>query len=244
MKFHHVIGFATAALLACAAPSSATESTATAASQKNQSDMVPFYTNLGSHHKRISTKVPAAQQYFDQGLRLVYGFNHAEAIRSFARAAELDPNCAMCYWGIALAYGPHVNAPMDAASGVAAYEAVQKALSLKAHATATERAYIENLLKKRGYEVIVAESGEQGIEKAKSGQPDLILMDVVMPGLNGFQATRAITREESTKHIPVIICTTKDQETDKIWGLRQGAKDYVTKPLDETDLIEKIKALG
>jgi twitching motility two-component system response regulator PilH len=108
----------------------------------------------------------------------------------------------------------------------------------------TERAYIENLLKKRGYEVIVAESGEQGIEKARSGQPDLILMDVVMPGLNGFQATRAITREESTKHIPVIICTTKDQETDKIWGLRQGAKDYVTKPLDETDLIEKIKALG
>src|SRR5207253_574823 len=75
-------------------------------------------------------------------------------------------------------------------------------------------------------------------------KPDLILMDVVMPGLNGFQATRAITREESTKHIPVIICTTKDQETDKIWGLRQGAKDYVTKPLNEGELLEKIKALG
>ena len=145
MKFHHIIGFATAALLACAAPSSATESTAAAAPQKNQSDKVPLYRNLGSHHKRISTKISAAQQYFDQGLRLVYGFNHAEAIRSFTRAAELDPTCAMCYWGIALAYGPHVNAPMDAASGVAAYAALQKARSLQSHATAPERAYIEAL---------------------------------------------------------------------------------------------------
>jgi hypothetical protein len=113
MKFQHIIGFATAALLACAAPGSATESTAAAGPQKNHSDTVPLYTNLGSHHKRISTKVPAAQQYFDQGLRLVYGFNHAEAIRSFTRAAELDSSCAMCYWGISLAFGPHVNAPMD-----------------------------------------------------------------------------------------------------------------------------------
>ena len=108
----------------------------------------------------------------------------------------------------------------------------------------TERAFIEGLLKKRGYEVLLVDSGEAAIERSKSEQPDLILMDVVMPGLNGFQATRAITREEKTKHIPVIICTTKDQETDKIWGLRQGAKDYVTKPLNESDLIEKIKALG
>ncbi len=145
MKFQHIIGFVAAALLACAAPSSATESTASAASQKHHSDTVPLYTNLGSHHKRISTKVSVAQQYFDQGLRLVYGFNHAEAIRSFTRAAELDPTCAMCYWGIALAYGPHVNAPMDAASGVAAYAAVQKARSLQSQATASERAYIEAL---------------------------------------------------------------------------------------------------
>ncbi len=109
------------------------------------SDTVPLYTDLGSHHKRISTQVSATQQYFNQGLRLVYGFNHAEAIRSFTRAAALDPTCAMCYWGIALAYGPHVNAPMDQASGVAAYAAVQKALALKSHATASERAYIEAL---------------------------------------------------------------------------------------------------
>jgi tetratricopeptide (TPR) repeat protein len=145
MKFHHVIGFATAALLACTAPSLATETTTVSVSEKPHLDTVPLYTNLGSHHKRISTKVPAAQQYFDQGLRLVYGFNHAEAIRSFTRAADIDPSCAMCYWGIALAYGPHVNAPMAEASGVAAYEAVQKALSLKSQATASERAYIEAL---------------------------------------------------------------------------------------------------
>jgi twitching motility two-component system response regulator PilH len=108
----------------------------------------------------------------------------------------------------------------------------------------TERAFMEGVLRKRGYEVLLVESGETAVQRAKSEQPDLILMDVVMPGLNGFQATRAITREEATKHIPVIICTTKDQETDKIWGLRQGAKDYVTKPISENDLLEKIKALG
>ena len=145
MKFHHIIGFATAALLAGTAPGLATEATTVSVSEKPHSDTVPLYTNLGTHHKRISTKNSAAQQYFDQGLRLVYGFNHAEAIRSFARAAEIDPTCAMCYWGIALAYGPHVNAPMDVASGVAAYAAVQKARSLQSHATAPERAYIEAL---------------------------------------------------------------------------------------------------
>ena len=108
----------------------------------------------------------------------------------------------------------------------------------------TERAFMDGLLKKKGFDVVLVDSGEQAVERAKTEQPDLILMDVVMPGLNGFQATRAITRGEKTKHIPVIICTTKDQETDKIWGLRQGAKDYVTKPVNEGELIEKIKALG
>src|SRR5574342_494157 len=142
-KFPRIIGFAAAALLACAAPSSGTEPTATPAPPKSLSDTVLLYTNLGSHHKRISTRVPATQQYFDQGLRLVYGFNHAEAIRAFQRAAELDPTCAMCYWGIALAYGPHVNAPMDAPSGVAAYAALQKARALMSSATPAERAYIE-----------------------------------------------------------------------------------------------------
>ena len=145
MKFPHIIGFAATVLLGCAMSSTATESSEVSVSKMNHADTVPLYTELGSHHKRISTKIPAAQQYFDQGLRLVYGFNHAEAIRSFTQAAELDPSCAMCYWGIALAYGPHVNAPMDAVSGVAAYAAAQKALSLTSHATASERAYIEAL---------------------------------------------------------------------------------------------------
>lgn len=102
----------------------------------------PLYTDLGTHHKAVETRVPLAQQYFDQGLRLVYGFNHAEAIRSFTRATELDPACAMCWWGIAYAYGPHVNAGMDSASGVKAYEAAQKALSLSPKASPWKRAYI------------------------------------------------------------------------------------------------------
>src|SRR5215210_6600311 len=97
---------------------------------------VKLYTDLGTHQKAIGTKVPGAQKYFDQGLRLVYGFNHAEAIRSFTRATELDPTCAMCYWGIAYAYGPHVNAGMDSASGVKAYEAVQKARAANPNAPA------------------------------------------------------------------------------------------------------------
>jgi tetratricopeptide (TPR) repeat protein len=145
MKSTHIIRLAAALILVSAACSSGTGSTVAPAPAESSAGTVPLYTNLGSHHKSISTKVPATQQYFDQGLRLVYGFNHAEAIRSFKQAAELDPTCAMCYWGIALAYGPHVNAPMDSASGVAAYAAVQKALSLKSHATAPEGAYIEAL---------------------------------------------------------------------------------------------------
>ncbi|MEX2156619.1 MAG: tetratricopeptide repeat protein [Gemmatimonadales bacterium] len=105
-------------------------------------DTVPLYTDLGSHHRTITTANPNAQRYFDQGLRLVFGFNHGEAIRAFTEAARLDPTCAMCYWGIAYAYGPHVNAGMDSASGVAAYAAAQKAQSLSRRASATERAYI------------------------------------------------------------------------------------------------------
>src|SRR5438270_5125193 len=106
-------------------------------------DTVPLYTDLGDHHVAITTHVGLTQRYFDQGMRLLYGFNHGEAIRSFTRAAELDPSCAMCYWGIAYAYGPHVNAGMDSASGVKAYEAVQKARALSASAPAWQQAYIE-----------------------------------------------------------------------------------------------------
>ncbi len=108
----------------------------------------------------------------------------------------------------------------------------------------TERSFMDGLLTKAGFTVLHAASGEEGVEIAKREQPDLVLMDVVMPGLNGFQATRAITREETTKHIPVFICTTKDQETDKIWGMRQGAKDYIVKPINAAELVSKIKALS
>ena len=107
----------------------------------------------------------------------------------------------------------------------------------------TERHVLVEILNKGGYDIITAESGEEGIEKARAEQPDLILMDVVMPGLNGYQATRTLTRDESTKHIPVIVCTSKGQETDKIWGLRQGAHDYMTKPINGDELLMKIAAL-
>ena len=94
-----------------------------------------------------------------------------------------------------------------------------------------------------GHEVIPAESGEQGIEKANSEKPDLIVMDVVMPGISGFQATRTISTDPNTKHIPIIMLTTKDQETDKVWAKRQGAKDYVVKPPEKKDLLSKVNAL-
>lgn len=107
----------------------------------------------------------------------------------------------------------------------------------------TERHILVELLTKNGYQVITAENGEQGIEKAKAEMPDLVLMDVVMPGLNGYQATRTLTRDEKTKNIPVIVCTSKNQETDKIWGLRQGALDYMVKPINGEELLTKIAAL-
>ena len=108
----------------------------------------------------------------------------------------------------------------------------------------TERHFLGELLTKQGYQVVMAESGEEALEKAKQLKPDLILMDVVMPGLNGFQATRAITKAEETKNIPVIMCTSKGQETDKVWGMRQGACDYIVKPVNKDDLLRKIAALG
>ena len=108
----------------------------------------------------------------------------------------------------------------------------------------TERHFLGGILTNRGYQVIMAENGEEAIAMAKQEKPDLILMDVVMPGLNGFQVTRAITQDEETRHIPVIMCTTKGQETDKIWAMRQGARDYVTKPVTQDVLLKKIAALG
>lgn len=107
-----------------------------------------------------------------------------------------------------------------------------------------ERHILTELLTGKGYTVSVATDGAQGIDAARREQPDLVIMDVVMPGMNGFQATRTLNRDETTRHIPVILCTTKNEETDKIWGMRQGAQDYVTKPVDAATLLAKIAALG
>ena len=102
---------------------------------------------------------------------------------------------------------------------------------------------MKRIVEKLGHETVTAEDGASGVEVAKSTMPDLILMDVVMPNLNGFQATRAISKEPSTANIPVVLVTTKDQETDKVWGMRQGAKAYITKPFTENQLIEVINSL-
>ena len=104
----------------------------------------------------------------------------------------------------------------------------------------TELHVLQKILKKNGHDVLVADSGEAGIEIAKTSLPDLVLMDVVMPGMNGFQATRQLTSHAETANIPVIIVTTKDQETDKVWAKRQGARDYLVKPVEEKGLIEHV----
>ncbi|MBC7205512.1 MAG: response regulator [Methyloversatilis sp.] len=108
----------------------------------------------------------------------------------------------------------------------------------------TERHVLNDFLTRKGFEVIIAENGEQAIEKAKVEKPDLILMDVVMPGINGYQATRTITRDDSTRDIPVIMCTSKDLPTDRIWGMRQGALDYMVKPVNLEELLGRITQLG
>ena len=108
----------------------------------------------------------------------------------------------------------------------------------------TDRQFLSELLSKNGFSVSTAESAEDAFNKVKQAKPDLVLMDVVLPGQNGFQATRTLMRDEATKNIPVILCTSKGQETDKVWGMRQGARDYIVKPVNQADLLAKIAALG
>ncbi|MEZ5494354.1 MAG: response regulator [Pseudomonadales bacterium] len=105
----------------------------------------------------------------------------------------------------------------------------------------TETYKMETVLQKNGFEVFKADNGMDGVAAAKKHLPDLVLMDVVMPGLNGFQATRQLTQAPETAHIPVIIVTTKDQQTDKLWGKRQGAKGYLVKPVDEKKLVDSVR---
>ena len=106
----------------------------------------------------------------------------------------------------------------------------------------TELHFLTELLEKRGYKIRTAEDGEEAMKRLGEETPDLILMDVVMPGQNGFQLTRAITRDPRFVNVPVIMCTSKNQETDKVWGMRQGALDYIVKPVDADELVAKIKA--
>jgi twitching motility two-component system response regulator PilH len=107
----------------------------------------------------------------------------------------------------------------------------------------TELHLFQNTLEKAGFDTLVADSGEEGLKTAKTARPDCILMDVVMPGMNGFQATRKLTKDPATADIPVIIITGKDQETDKIWGMRQGAVEYLVKPVAEKDLVDMINTV-
>ena len=108
----------------------------------------------------------------------------------------------------------------------------------------TERLALNDVLTRNGYNVITAETGEEAIARSEADRPDLILMDVVMPGMNGYQATRTISRHDETRDIPIIMCTSKGQETDKIWGMRQGALDYLVKPVDHDELLARIRAMG
>lgn len=105
----------------------------------------------------------------------------------------------------------------------------------------TETYKFREILERHSHQVLEAPNGADGVALARQEKPDLVLMDVVMPGLNGFQATRQLTKGADTAHIPVVIVTTKDQETDRVWGKRQGARDYLTKPVDEAVLLEVIE---
>lgn len=108
----------------------------------------------------------------------------------------------------------------------------------------TELMFLTDLLQKNGLTVKTAEGADEAFRRLAEDKPDLILMDVVMPGQNGFQLTRSISRTPEYTDIPIIICTSKNLETDRVWGMRQGARDYVTKPVDAAELLAKIKALG
>ncbi|MCB5190010.1 response regulator [Methylobacillus arboreus] len=110
--------------------------------------------------------------------------------------------------------------------------------------SATDRLYLSEVLQKAGFEISTAEDGQDCLDKVQALMPDLILMDVVMPRLNGFQATRSLSRNAATAHIPVIVCTGKEQATDRMWALRQGAKDCVIKPVDVDELLAKIAGLA
>jgi twitching motility two-component system response regulator PilH len=99
------------------------------------------------------------------------------------------------------------------------------------------------LLERAGHQVVAVSSAEEGIERAKADLPNLVIMDVIMPGMNGFQATRTLTRDPVTSKVPIVMITTKSMETDRVWGLRQGARAFITKPVNEKELLTCINDL-
>lgn len=109
--------------------------------------------------------------------------------------------------------------------------------------SATERHVLEQIMSEAGFVVVTASSGEEGVIKAKAELPTIVLMDVVMPGMNGYQATREIAKGKETAGIPVIICTSRGAETDKLWGLRQGAQEYLVKPINKQNLLQKVQKI-
>jgi twitching motility two-component system response regulator PilH len=108
----------------------------------------------------------------------------------------------------------------------------------------TELMFLSDMLQKNGYAVKTAENADDAMRRLEEERPDLILMDVVMPGQNGFQLTRAIARNPKYENLPIILCTSKNQETDRVWGMRQGARDYIVKPVVAAELMSKISALA
>lgn len=108
----------------------------------------------------------------------------------------------------------------------------------------TELFFLTDLLQKNGFSVKTAENADDAMRRIEEERPDLILMDVVMPGQNGFQLTRAIARNPQYANVPIILCTSKNQETDRVWGMRQGARDYIVKPVNAAELMAKISALA
>lgn len=107
----------------------------------------------------------------------------------------------------------------------------------------TDTRVFTTVLEKHGHQVISAGTAEDGVQMCRTEKPDVVLMDVILPGMNGFQATRSLSRDPETSNIPIIIVSTKNMETDRVWGLRQGAKDYIVKPPSERELIDRIAAL-
>ena len=99
------------------------------------------------------------------------------------------------------------------------------------------------LLERAGHQVVAVSTAEEGIERVRADMPDLVIMDVIMPGMNGFQATRILTRDPATAGVPIVMITTKSMETDRVWGLRQGARAFITKPVNEKELLASISGL-